>query len=147
MTAYQWSFRVATSSAGLQDGGALKARGITVPDLALYDDHSQRLARQDGGQALRGFAWLEWFWTEIDDMSLWRLNQLIDAAWTAGTPLYLTTDISGNGLLPAAYFVDLQGVPLRPEARPIAQAQGRTFNGVTFRVNNITIINNPAVGL
>lgn len=138
-TQYDWRFAIALALADL-DGSRMINRGIRPPSLALYDDHARRVGRAAGGQSLRGFSWVELFWASIDSRELFRLNRIVDDALAQASGfVYLTTDISSNGTGVGGTFVNLHGVPLRPETQPQGRSESKVYQGVTFRVENVEI--------
>jgi len=89
--AYDWNYRISTTLADITKG-ALKARGIPSPDLPIYKDYSERVDLNDGGQALRGFTFVEWHW---DELLLPQANDLVALV----EDVYLTREELRDALL------------------------------------------------
>lgn len=145
---YDWSYRVSTALADITHG-ALKARGIPVPDLPVYKDYSARVDRNDGGQALRGFSYVEWAWDELTLQQAADLVRLVEEVLdnTPPTPLYLTIDLGWGGRYARGRWVDVSGTPVVPEVTPEARRGAWIVPNVVLRVVDITVETDPASGL
>jgi len=140
--AYDWNYRLATSLPDLLKG-SLKARGIPVPDLPVYKDYSTRIDLNDGGQALRGFCYVEWHWDALTLQQAANLVRLVETVLDAGTPLYLTIDLGWGGRYARGYWVDVSGTPVMPEVTPEARRAAWIAPNVVLRVVDLTVENDP----
>lgn len=143
---YDWNYRVATTLAGLAKG-ALRARGIPPPDLPVYKDFSERVDLNNGGQAIRGFTFMEWHWDELDLQQTADLTRLVETVLDAGTPLYLTIDLGWGGRYARGRWVDVSGTPILPEVVPEARKGAWIAPNVVLRVVDLTVEADPANGL
>lgn len=141
--AYDWNYRVATTLAGLPKG-SLKARGIPQPDLPVYKSYSARVDGSSGGQALRGFSYVEWHWDELTMEQARAISRLVEIALDAGTPLYLTIDLGMDGREARGRWVDVSGTPVLPEVAPVARRGAWIAENVVLRVVDLTEENDPA---
>ena len=143
---YDWNYRISTALADL-DKGSLVARRIPAPDMPIYRDYSARVDRNDGGQALRGFTFVELHWDELTLQQAADLVRLAETALDAGTPLYLTIDLGWGGRYARGRWVDVSGTPVVPEVTPEARRGAWIAPNVVLRVVDLTVEVDPASDL
>ena len=123
------------------------ARDIPPPDLPVYRDFSERDDLNNGGQALRGFTFVEWHWDELLLPQANDLVALVETALDAGTPLYLTIDLGWGGRYARGRWVDVSGTPIVPEVTPQAKRGAWIAPNVVLRVVDLTVETDPASGV
>lgn len=143
---YDWNYRLSTALADLPKG-SLKARGLPPPDLPIYKSYSARVDGSAGGQALRGFSYVEWHWDELTMEQARAISRLVETALDAGTPLYLTIDLGMDGREPRGRWVDVSGTPVLPEVTPVARRGAWIAQNVVLRVVDLTEQADPAADL
>ena len=141
-------FRIATTSGDLPNRWLSATYKIPSPDLYPYNGQAAVLSKQDGGIARRGFASVAWFWDRLDEDQYSLLAGLIVTAQaTASGLIYLTTDLGPSPDFPKGTWADVSGKPGMLEGRQVPKSSGWVMQNVRLFANNITIINNPAVGV
>jgi len=71
------------------------------------------------------------------------LREVIQAGLDDAGYVYLTLDRS-NGTASGRDWIDVYGRPQMPDFRPAANSGGKLHNSVTFVLNAIVIVNDPA---
>ena len=138
--------RLATTEAGLSTGYLIFSLSIPEPDLPLFPDHSARVPLSDGGQSLRGFRSTTLSWNRLNSQQLRVLTKLVDDALdTANGVLFATIDKGWNGSTNTNNFIDVSGKPHLPRPNPTPRTHSLAFDNVVLVINNLTIINDPAV--
>lgn len=145
MTRHLWSWRIATTEAGLTNG-AFAARRIPIPVQGEPMDHTQKNSQSEGGVARHGYKTYKMLWPKLDIGQGGDLQKLVEDAKSGTGELFLTVKWldSSNSIL---RFVDLKG---RPDLSPLVpdppmDGMGKpVYSNVVLNVSNITIVNDPA---
>lgn len=116
--------------------------GLPEPDLVDYKGYTQEAPRSTGGVTRHGYKNISLLWNTMDYVQLLTLNNIVNAAVTAGT-VYATIDRS-FGIKLANDFIDVSGVPHYLTFTPIENSRGIQYSNVTLFVTNITVINDPS---
>lgn len=144
MTQYlKW--RISTTEAGLARGNFFIWE-LPPPSLPDYQNFSERVPEAEGGEATVGYAKLELTWENVSPHVLRTLRRLVQTSLDGTKDLYLTIDRS-NGEGSGYDWVDVKGIPHIPEkrvGRNSSGSRGTFLSSVLLRVNNITIVNDPA---
>lgn len=136
--------RLAETEAGLSRGYIIHSWGLPKPTQPIYQDHSQKVALADGGQALRGWPSVTLIWDRLSITQFRTLRKLVEAAIDNTGYLYLTVDKSWNGSEGHGYWVDVRGKPTIPDNAPTANTSGMIRDNVVLEINNIESVNDPA---
>ncbi len=135
-------WRIASTEAGLQIG-AFFARGIPPPDVFEYKDYSERRPQSQGGQSRHGYKNITVVWNRLDIKQSNALRDVIQAGIDDVGYVYLTLDRS-NGSASGRDWIDVYGYPQMPDFRPIENSGGLMHGSITFVLNAIVIVNDPA---
>jgi hypothetical protein len=137
--------RLATTEAGLAKGYLINNWRIPSPSLPVYNDHSERVATSDGGEALRGFRSFSLTFDTLDQLQRRTLRRIVEEALDSGDgKIYATIDRGWNGAGPIDDWLDVSGEPHLPAIVPIGNSNGLASSGITLVVGNLTIENEPA---
>lgn len=137
--------RLAVTEALLAQGYIIENWRIPSPSLPVYNDHSQKVATSDGGQALRGFRSFSLSWDTLDHLQRRTLRRIAEEALDSGDGLiYATIDRGWNGAGPIDDWIDVSGQVHIPNITPIGNSNGLASAGVTLVVGNLTIEADPA---
>jgi hypothetical protein len=137
--------RLATTEAGLAKGYLINNWRIPSPSLPVYNDHSQKVATSDGGQALRGFLSFSLTWDTLDHLQRRTVRRIAEEALDSGDGLiYCTIDRGWNGAGAIDDWIDVSGQAHIPAIVPIGNSNGLASSGITLVVGNLTIENEPA---
>ena len=120
--------------------------GLPPPQTPVFETYSQLVPQSQGGQSRQGYINATLLFESLDRYQAFVLNQIVETVLTAGTPLYLTVDFSDGSTLPGS-FIDISGTPWPIVLTPASNSQGVVYQNVELKVNNCTIVNNPATGL
>ena len=142
MTVGDLGWRIASTEAGLQTG-AFFARGIPPPDVFEYRDYSERRPQSQGGQSRHGYKNTTLVWNSLDIKQSNALREVIQAGIDDVGNVYLTLDRS-NGSASGRDWIDVYGKPQMPDFRPQPNSSGRLHGSVSFVLNAIVIVNDPA---
>lgn len=135
-------WRVASTEAGLQTG-AFFVRGIPPPSIFEYRDYSERRAQSQGGQSRQGYKKATVVWDDFDNKQSNALREVIQAGLDDAGYVYLTLDRS-NGSASGRDWIDVYGRPHMPDFLPQPYSGGRMHGRVTFVLNALVIVNDPA---
>lgn len=137
--------RLAVTQALLAQGYIIENWRIPSPSLPVYNDHSQKVATSDGGQALRGFRSFSLTWDTLDQLQRRTLRRIAEEALDSGDGLiYATIDRGWNGAGPIDDWIDVSGQVHIPDITPIGNSNGLASAGITLVVGNLTIEADPA---
>lgn len=139
-------FRISLTEAGLAKGMSF-LRNIPPPDSPIYNDHSAKVGKGQGGQARHGFATATVLWDALSPDQSYELRTLVQNALDGLGVIYLTIDRS-NGTSPGPDWIDVYGVPYMPDIAPgrtRGKRRGVIHNSIQLFVNDLTIVNDPAV--
>lgn len=138
-------YRIALTEAGLSSG-ALMARGIPIPTVAPYKDHSVIVEKGDGSNREYGYKTVELMWDRLTAAQGRILYALVESARGGSGLLYLTID-RADGNAPGQDWIDVYGRPgrlvLTGEA-PLNRHGYSTHRNVSLNVNNLTVVNDPS---
>lgn len=138
--------RLAITEALLAQGYLVHNWRIPSPSLPLYSDHASKVALSDGGQSLRGFRSFSLMFDVLDSLQRRTLRRIAEEALdSAGGLIFATVDRGWNGAGPIDDWIDISGTPHVPQITPIGNSNGLASSGVTLVVNNLTIVQDPAV--
>lgn len=135
---YLAKIRLHSSQANLARG-FLVTWNLPIPDLAIYEDHTARSDKADGGQHLRGRGSFRLTWGVLTA----KQNQDLRTIAEYDT-VYATINKAWDGSGGASSWIDVSGKGIIPRSTPTANALGHLFENVTFEVRNLTINNDPA---
>ena len=79
--------RLAVTEALLAQGYIIENWRIPSHSLPVYNDHSQKVATSDGGQALRGFRSFSLSWDTLDHLQRRTLRRIAEEALDSGDGL------------------------------------------------------------
>lgn len=124
---------------------------IPEPTTSQFKTFSGTFAQSDGGQAQMGYYNLRMTWQALRPDQAFFIRVFIDAALGAsasGTGVIYLTVPYNNADKMSLRWIDIAGIPY-----PLDASVGGTINGglgmyyenVELFVNNITIINDPAI--
>jgi hypothetical protein len=137
-------YRIGVSSATLRN---LFARGLPLPQQAVYNDHTNRRPQGGGGQGRHGYNNADILWRRLTAEQANIIYELINTAETTGgqgngtvwfTLLKTTAESSGP------YWIDISGIAIMPEWSPTENGHGVAYENVTLRINNVTVENDPS---
>ncbi len=144
-----WDWRLSLTIAGLEKN-AFRAYGIPVPSIAPFSAASIESSRSEGGQALHGYANIDFLWEELTSLQAFYVAKFINGAKDGTGWLYMTVDLNDDSA-PGTQWADVRGKPHRDyknaDAGPIV---GRQRGGTNFHenyrlfLNSVEIINNPS---
>lgn len=137
--------RLAETEAGLAKGYIIHSWGIPKPTQPIYQDHSEKVALTDGGQALRGWPSVTLIWNRLTVSQARTLRKLVEDSIDNTGFLYLTIDKSWNGSEGLGYWIDVRGRPTIPDPPPMAGTSALLRENVVVTVGNLETINDPAV--
>lgn len=134
------SYRISSEPADLSRNFLFLLR-VPPPTVVQYKDHSVRSPKGDGGESRHGYKSVELTWDRLDLNQFRRLKSKID--YTAD--VYLTFPML-NGEREGMGWVDGYGKPSLSDPVPLSPLTGKVavYANITLRVNNVTIINDPA---
>ena len=139
------NLRIESTEALLAKGYLLYSHSLPEPSVMTYNDHSSREAKQDGGQALRGFLSVTLLWDNLTDWQVSRLWELVNDSITSTDELmYATVAKQWNGSGARHSWIDVKGRPHYPSVSPAGGTSARLYENVTLTINNIEIVNDPA---
>lgn len=137
--------RLATTEAKLANGYLIWNWRLPTPSLPIYNDHSEKVATSDGGEALRGFRSFSLTFDTLDFLQRRTLRRIAEEALdSADGLLYATIDRGWGGGGPIDDWLDVSGQAHIPQITPIANSNGLASGSVTWVVGNLTIVNDPA---
>jgi hypothetical protein len=145
---HKYNYRIGATESGLQLGHFF-VWGIPYPDLAIFKNFSTSVNEAGGGESQHGFATVELTWNVLTMPQAKTIRDFIETvlAVGGGGDLYLTVDLSTNGNYAWGTWADIKGKPYRPLLVPTSGSQGLRIEDFTLKVNNVSIVNNPATGL
>lgn len=140
------NIRLAVTEALLARGYLIQNWRLPSPGLPIYNDNTVRVATSDGGEALRGFRSFSLTFDVLDFLQRRTLRRIAEESLdSSGGLIFATVDRSWNGAGPDGDWIDVSGQAHIPAITPIGNSDGRASGGVTLIVNNLTIVNDPAV--
>lgn len=138
---------MSTTEAGLASGYFF-LREIPPPSEVVYKAYSRVYDTSRGGAVQQGYQNVEILWQTLRPKQAYAIKQLVDTALaTANKYLYLTVD-RANGTNPGRDWIDIYGYPREMEIvqkGPIVGSSGVIHENVRLFVNNVSVINSPAV--
>lgn len=137
--------RLAITEANLTKGYVTFSWGLPKPDLPVYNDSSTRVATADGGLSLRGWPSVILTWNRLSPRQARTVRKLVEDALDGGGLLYATIDRSWAGVGAQGDWIDVSGVPQLPQITPAGNTSGLAKDNVTLVINDLTIVNDPAV--
>ncbi len=139
------NIRLATTEAKLANGYLVWNWRLPTPSLPVYNDHSQKVATSDGGEALRGFRSFSLTFDTLDQLQRRTLRRIAEEALdSADGKIYATVDRGWNGAGPLDDWLDVSGEAHIPTISPIGNTNGLASGSVTLVVGNLTIVQDPA---
>lgn len=134
-------WRISSTSAGLATGH-LFARHIPPPTTSRYRTFTIKNPQSKGGVTRQGYTNITLLWNELDGLQFKALNDIVEAALTAGS-CYLTCDkANGTGIVDA--FVDVHGAAQPLNFEEVPRVEGRVFQAVELIVNDLTVDSDPS---
>lgn len=139
------NFRIATTLAGLNKGYFF-LRKIAPPATATFKGFSQTVPQSEGGLAQHGFKNVTLSWVNADPRTLYYLKKYVDEVLSGSKRIYMTVPYN-DGTKPGRRFVDISGRPHPIDAAEggIIDGGGMFFESFQLFINDVTIINDPAV--
>ncbi|KKL93171.1 hypothetical protein LCGC14_1877370 [marine sediment metagenome] len=138
--------RLAITEALLAQGYLVYNWRIPSPSLPIYNDHSSKVSLTDGGQSLRGFRSFSLTFDVLDSLQRRTLRRIAEEALgSVDGLLYASVDKGWAGIGPEGSWIDVSGQAHIPQITPIGNSNGLASSGVTLLVNNLTIVQDPAV--
>lgn len=139
---YNW--RIATTQAGLQVGAFPT---VNLPPVVQYfpKDHAVKTGDAEGGTSRDGFMSYEILWTRLTQDQLPAFMRVFSL--TIGSNIFLT-GLWYDTDNPAIRWVDMSGKPdfTDPTPNVPAFAHGQqVFSTARLRLNNVILVNDPAV--
>lgn len=123
----------------------LFALGLPPVNTSNYRTYSQIVPQSQGGATRQGYINIPILWDDMTYNQFYTVFQINEAALTAGT-IYATIDkANGTGLVNS--FIDISGKPQPLEYTVASNGRGIIYINVTLRINNVTVINDPANGV
>jgi len=137
--------RIALTEAGLTTG-YLFVQKIQPPDNIQYNSFSQLTNQGDGGKARQGFANAVLTWVNPNPNTLFQIKKIVDNALNGTRLLYVTIPLN-DGSTSGRTFIDISCIPHPISGQEAGGfvARGIAYSAITLNLNNVTIINNPAV--
>jgi hypothetical protein len=121
--------------------GYFKDIGILRPTEWMYQDYSEVLPQSQGGQAKQGYINIILIWARLNRFGLYLLETYRAGAGTG--LLYLTID-RANGEGSGVDWIDISCYPGVIQYANQPGVKGDVKTGTQWRLNNITILNDPA---
>lgn len=146
LTFNKWNLYWRISTTSTLTGQNFFALGLPVPQTPNFQQFSVLVPQSQGGQTRQGYNNLSLLWSELDRYQAFVLKGIVNTVLSAGTPLYLTVDFSDGSALPGS-FIDISGTPIPLTLIPGGDTQELVYPNVELKVNNCTIVNNPATGM
>ena len=136
--------RLSLTELGLSTG-YLYLRKIQPPNLIQYSGFTDLVTVGDSGQSRQGFANAILTWTNPSAKTVYYIRKYVDDSLSGSRLLYATIPLN-DGSTFYRQFIDISGVPLVISAQETGQfgSRGIAFNAIELKLNNVTILNNPA---
>lgn len=138
-------FRIGTDATSL-NRGYFFIRKIATPTVAQFKGFSEAIPQSTGGLVQHGYLNATISWVNADPNTVFIVKSLVDTALAGTQQLYLTIPYN-DGSTRARRFIDIVGRP-----HPIDTSEGGVqgnwgifFDTLELFINNVTIVNNPAV--
>lgn len=141
MTALQ-NFRIALTQAALPTSYNFLYK-IASPDTAVFKGFSETV-NQAQNAVQHGYKNVELTWTNVNNNTVYQIKRFVDQA-LAGTRLLYMTVPYNDGTKPSERFIDISGIPYPVDPQPLPIAIfGSGYQSLTLKLNNVTILSNPA---
>ena len=139
------NFRIATTLSDLNKGYFF-LRNIAPPATATFKGFSQIIPQSEGGATTHGFRNVTLSWVNVDPRTVYYIKKYVNAALGGNKQIYLTIPYN-DGTKPGRRFIDIVGRPHPIDAAEsgIIDGGGMFFENLQLFINNVTIINDPAV--
>ena len=139
------NFRIGEDATKLLTGQFCFYR-IATPDTSVFKGFSEQIPQADG-QVQHGSKNVEITWVNPNNNTVYQVKKFVDAALASTKLLYLTVPYN-DGTKVGERWIDIYGtpIPVNPEPLPITWF-GSGFSTLTLRINDLTILNNPASGV
>lgn len=121
--------------------GYFRDLGIPRPTEPTFLDYSAVVPQSQGGEAKQGYQNITLIWDRMSRNQLYQL-ELFRANAIAGL-LYFTIE-KANGDSPGLDWIDVSGVPGIIVYSNEPKSRGNIKTGVQWKINALTILNDPA---
>jgi len=144
----RFGWRIATTEAGLSTGWFFALK-LTPPTNAPFHDYSVRVSHSEGGQARHGYNNVRLFWETLSRGQGNTLRTVLQASLDSSSKRVFMTIDRANGTGAGPDWIDISGKVHMPDFDPsqFAGATGIVHQNVELFLNNVTIINDPAIFL
>ena len=140
------SFRIATTEVDLTRGYFF-TKGIDAPTTFIYKSFSEPFSQSFGGQVQHGFPNVTMTWVNVSSKTVKLISEYVRVALaTPSRQIFLTIPVN-NGIYIARHWVDISGTPYPIDTTEggVLSSFGMFFDNLTLFINNISIVNDPAV--
>ena len=139
------NFRISLTAPGLATGHFF-LRKIALPATATYKGFSQAVPQSEGGSVQHGFRNVTLSWVNVDPRTVYYLKKYVSDCLAGTKTLYMTVPYN-DGSKVGRRFIDVSGrpAPLDTAEGGVIDGGGMYFENLELFLNNVTIVNNPAV--
>lgn len=143
---YDANFRISATS-DLSKGWFI-ALQIPPPNVVDYQPFTEYVPEALGGESQQGYSYVTFVWNTLQPKQANRLKGFIATVLaTPGNVLYLTIPRTDASSCSDWDWIDVSGIPIMPRWNTPQDARRLIYTGVEFKVNNLTIVNDPASGV
>lgn len=147
MTNYKLDpWRIGTDATNLLSGFFF-ILGLPLPEAFDYETYTEQVPQSQGSAALQGYSYVSIVWNGLTGVQAYALKSRIQTVRAAGTELYLTIPEDGGDVCKELGWIDVSGWPALPRFTSPPNSHGRIYAPVELRVNNLTVVNDPASGV
>lgn len=140
-------WRLALSEATL-DRGYLFLRHLPPPTNSVYKIFSGVSSQSDGGAVQHGYIQATLTWSILTPAQANRILRYVDVS-LAGSGLLYATISKNNATGVGKHFIDIRGIAhpmdIEEEGMIVGSDLGMAYQNVRLFINNITVINDPAI--
>lgn len=133
--------RIALSEPDLANG-YFWMHGIEPPTNINFKNFVALVPQSHGGQARHGYPNVTLTWANPSATTLYNLRQFIDQS---NNLIFLTIPYN-DGSVEGRQYIDIRGIPIPVSGQEtgIYGSPGIAFSSIQLKINNLTVITNPA---